>query len=91
MKEERRFNRKFKDYPGGVYLKATDKPATKQDFIDFAEQARKAERNRILEALPGEAKHNPITSATEEDMEDYNLIVGFNTCLSQIKDIIKKR
>lgn len=43
---EEQFDKRFTDYPGGVYLK--EKPARKEDILDFIEKLIQQERERII-------------------------------------------
>ena len=48
-KQLKQFNRKFRCFPGGVYLRKTDKPCQENDIKQFISTLLKAERKEIIE------------------------------------------
>ena len=50
-KQLKQFNRKFRCFPGGVYLRKTDKPCQENDIKQFISTLLKAERQSIIEMI----------------------------------------
>ena len=53
-KQLKQFNRKFRCFPGGVYLRKTDKPCQENDIKQFISTLLKAERKEIIEMIEKE-------------------------------------
>jgi len=60
---EKQFDKKFTDYPGGVYL--GDKPTRKEDILSFIEKAIQQERDKIIREIEKMRTAPPENAKTE--------------------------